>query len=76
MKIKVKVIAKSSENRVEYDKENDLYKVKVTVVPEKGKANESVTRLLADYFKTNKSNVSLISGQGSNAKVVEIIREY
>lgn len=72
MKIKVKVITKSSENKVEYDKENDLYKVKVTVVPEKGKANEKVIKLLADFFDTNKSNVIIISGKSSNVKIFEI----
>lgn len=72
MKIKVKVITKSSENKVEYDKENDLYKVKVTVVPEKGKANEKVIKLLADFFDTNKSNVIIISGKSSIVKIFEI----
>ena len=46
--------------------------MKVTVVPEKGKANEKVVKLLADYFNTSKSNVIIISGQSSSVKVFEI----
>ena len=69
MRIKVKVIAKSSENSVEYDEENGFYRVKVTVVPERGKANDKAIRLLADYFETSKSNITLVSGQSSNLKI-------
>lgn len=72
MKIKVKVIARSSENRVEYDEVNDLYRVKVTVVPEKGKANEKVRELLARHFDMNKNSVHLSSGKTNNLKIFEI----
>lgn len=75
MKIKVKVIPKSSENSLEYDRNQELYKAKVVVAPEKGKANEKVAELIADYFDTNKNSVQLLSGASSNIKLFEITDE-
>ncbi len=72
MKISVKVITKASENKVEYDKENKVYKVKVTVLPEKGKANKKVIELLAKYFKKNKKDFLILSGKSSSKKIVEV----
>jgi len=72
MKISVKVIPKASENNIEFDKENNLYKVKVTVSPEKGKANKKVLELLAKYFKAKKENVRMLSGKTFNRKIFEI----
>lgn len=72
MKIKVKVITKSSENKVEYDEKNDIYRVKLTLVPEKGKANKKIIELLAKYLDTNKSNISITTGESSDIKTVEI----
>ncbi|MCL5093564.1 MAG: DUF167 domain-containing protein [Patescibacteria group bacterium] len=75
MKINVKVFTKSSRNKVEYDKEKDFYKIKVTVVPEKGKANEKVIELLADYFRVSKSQIYIIKGKNSSNKIVVIAGE-
>ncbi len=72
LRINVKVKPNSRSNEVSLI-ENDLYEVKVTVPPEKGKANKKVFELLAEYFKVPKSNISLISGQNYKLKVFEII---
>jgi len=48
------------------------YKVKVTAPPEKGKANVAVIELLADYFDTPKSSISIIGGKSTRVKLVEI----
>ena len=65
--IKTKVTPKASENKVtKIDDEN--FQVKVTSVPEKGKANEIVIKLLSKYFKTAKSNIQLTKGETSREK--------
>ncbi|MCH8081471.1 MAG: YggU family protein [Proteobacteria bacterium] len=47
-------------------------KVKVRAVPEKGKANQALCRLLAKYFKLPKSSLEVISGHKSRTKRVLI----
>jgi len=48
------------------------YKVKLTVVPEKGKANMQLIKILAKYFKVSKSSISIISGLTSKIKLIEV----
>lgn len=38
-----------------------------------GEANKDVTKLLAKYFKTSKSNVTIIKGATSKHKIVEVL---
>ena len=72
MKIQIKVIPRSSKNSVEKIDETH-YKVKVTAVPEKGRANDMVIKTLADYFKIKKYQITIISGTTIPDKIVEII---
>ena len=51
MQINVKVITKSKQNKIKQEKEG--LKIYLTAVPEKGKANELLLKLLADYYKIN-----------------------
>jgi hypothetical protein len=46
--------------------------VKVTAPPEKGKANDAVIEILADYFDVPKSSISIIGGKSTRVKLVEI----
>jgi uncharacterized protein len=46
--------------------------VKVTAVPEKGKANEAVVKLLANYFGVSKSSISIIGGKSTRVKIIDI----
>lgn len=48
------------------------YKIKVTAVPEKGKANEAVIKLLADYFGVPKSSINIAGGKTARTKIVDI----
>jgi uncharacterized protein (TIGR00251 family) len=50
----------------------DSLKVKVKAPPEKGRANEAVVTLLAERLGIDASSISVVSGHGSSAKVVEI----
>ena len=51
----------------------EWYRVSVKELPVEGRANEAITKLLAEYFKVSKSQVKLISGARGKKKVFEII---
>jgi hypothetical protein len=70
MQINVKVITKSKQNKIKQEKEG--LKIYLTAVPEKGKANELLLKLLADYYKINKSRIKIIKGEKSKNKIVKI----
>jgi uncharacterized protein len=71
MIIKVKVIPKSSQNIV-VGFEGDVLKVKCTAPPEKGKANASAIKLIAEYYKVPKSAVTILFGKASSVKLIEV----
>ena len=48
--------------------------VKISAIPEKGKANKEIIRLLADEFDVPKKNVIIIKGEKSRNKTVKIIK--
>ena len=50
----------------------DSLKVKVKAPPEKGRANEAVIALLAERLGIDASSISMVSGHGSPAKVVDV----
>jgi len=70
MKISIKVIPKSSPERV-LTKDGTI-KVYVSAAPDKGKANKAVVSLLAKTYKVAKSKVVIISGETSKNKIVEV----
>ena len=51
----------------------DGLKVRVKAPPEKGKANASVIRLIADYYQIPESHVHMVAGATHARKCVEII---
>ena len=67
-KITVKVIPKSGRNSIE-EINPDNYVVRISVVPEKGKANDMVVKLLAKHLKVAPSFLELVSGTKGRAKV-------
>lgn len=72
MKLFIKVKPKARQEKVEkVDKTH--YVVHTKNIPEKGKANEGVIRLLADYFSVSKSHIAIISGTTSRVKVVQVL---
>ncbi len=52
--------------------EKSYLKAKVRAVPEKGKANKALEKLLAKYFGIAKSSVEVVSGSTSRIKTVAI----
>lgn len=73
MNIFVKVKPKAREEKIEKIDEAH-YTVHVKDIPEKGKANDGVVRLLSDYFSIQKSKIIIISGKTSRLKVINITK--
>jgi len=48
------------------------YRVHVNVVPEKGKANERVIAVLADFFDCAKSSIHIVKGETRRDKMIEV----
>jgi len=71
MRIKVKVKPNANKNELK-EISTGFFEARVSVPPEKGKANQRVIELLAKHFKVPKSAVSLISGHTFKEKVFEI----
>lgn len=72
MKITIKVNTNAKCNSVK-KVDDDNYLVSTTTQPEKGKANEKIIQLLADFFDVRKSQVFIESGKKSSKKIVEIV---
>ena len=71
MKITAKVKPNSRENTVKL-LDSGIYEVKVSVPPEKGKANKKVVELLSAFLKIPKSKITLLSGETYKEKIFEI----
>lgn len=69
--IAVRVTPKASRNEVTL--RDGQLRVAVTAVPENGKANKAVQKLLAQAFGVPKSHLELIQGVTSRDKVFQII---
>jgi uncharacterized protein len=50
----------------------DAWKVRVSAVPERGRANDAVVGLLARRLGVPRASVSVVSGLASRDKVVEL----
>jgi uncharacterized protein (TIGR00251 family) len=50
----------------------DGWKVRVTAPPEDGRANAAVVRLIATTVSVSRDAVSVVSGKGSQDKIVEL----
>lgn len=72
MKLKIKVVPKSSRNTVA-GWVGDTLKVCVNAAPEKGKANRAAQELLAAALGLRKDKVRVVSGLTSARKLVEIV---
>lgn len=80
MRLIVHLIPKASANTIEgwaQDvQDQKVLRVKVTAVPEDGKANLALIKLLSKTFHVSKSRISLVRGTTSRIKELDIeIRE-
>ena len=74
MKINVKVKPGSRKNDIKVIGPNAL-EVRVTAAPEKGKANKAVIELLSKYYKVPKSAITILRGEGSREKMIQILSD-
>jgi len=52
--------------------ENDALKIRVSVVPEKGKANDRLIKLLSKALHIPKTNISIMQGEKNRQKTLLI----
>jgi len=71
MKLKIKVVPKSSRNSIA-GWMDDTLKVCVNAAPEKGQANRAAQEILAAALSLPKNKVRIVSGLTSARKLVEI----
>ncbi|OGY88308.1 MAG: hypothetical protein A2458_01495 [Candidatus Kerfeldbacteria bacterium RIFOXYC2_FULL_38_9] len=71
-RISVHIIPRASHNKIEQLAENE-FKIWVTAIPEKNKANEALLKLLAKHLKIAKSCLQIKAGHKSKNKIVKII---
>ncbi len=74
MKFKVKVIPNAKKIKVSLS--DDSTKVCLTTPPEDNKANKQLKKILAEYFKLKRRKITLIAGQKSRNKLVEVDKEF
>jgi uncharacterized protein (TIGR00251 family) len=68
----IKAVPRSRTAEVSDVMANGVLKVKVTAAPEKGRANEEICAVLADYLGVSKRNVEVIHGHTTPQKRVRI----
>ncbi len=69
--LKVKVTTKASKNSIVGVRNNELL-ICVTAVPENGKANDAIVKLLSKKFRCAKTKINLVSGGKSKNKLFRI----
>lgn len=68
--LKVKIIPKSKKNEIVGFMADGKLKIKISAVPEKGKANQALVRFLSDTLEIAEKNIELSSGQTSPQKII------
>lgn len=71
----VRVTPKASSNRITVEDQHDgssLVRVYITTVPEDGKANKAVIKLLAKEMGVAKSALTIIKGAKDRNKLVQV----
>ena len=71
MKLKIKVIASSSQDSVS-DLSGDTLKIKVKAPPENGRANKAVIKLIEKTLCLPAKSITICSGYTSAFKIIEI----
>lgn len=70
MQIKTRVITNAKKNEVV--KEESQIKVYLTAPPIDGRANKALIEILAEYFKVKKNQITIIRGEKSRDKIIEV----
>ncbi|MBU0661305.1 DUF167 domain-containing protein [Patescibacteria group bacterium] len=70
-KYTLKVIPRSSKNLITKQKD-ESYTIRLMAAPVDGEANKQLIALLAKEWNIKKYQISIISGQNSHKKIIEI----
>lgn len=74
--LRIKVIPKSPKNEVMEvmeDKENgEITKIRIKAAPERNKANLELIKFLSEIYCVPKENITIISGQKEQLKLIRI----
>lgn len=70
--IHCKINAGSAQNKITEIMANEVVKINITTAPEKGKANITLIKFLAEEFGLPKSNIEIISGGVTKNKLIKI----
>jgi uncharacterized protein (TIGR00251 family) len=70
MRINLKIVPNAKVEKI--ITEGDHYKVYIPAPAVDGKANACLVKFLADHFKVRKSAITLVRGETSRHKVVDI----
>ena len=77
MKLAIKVTTNAKQDHVKEGGINSfgnrVLKIKTTAIPQDGKANEAIIRIVADYFKVKKGAVKILSGETARLKILEVV---
>lgn len=53
-------------------KRDGILRVSTTAAPDRGKANEAVIKLLAEYFDVPKSMITIVRGHSGRNKLIDV----
>ena len=71
MDLQIRVIPKAKRNSIEIG-DDGLFKVRVTAVPERGKANDAVIALLSKLIGVPKRDIQIVRGHSARNKLVRV----
>ena len=70
--IEIKVKTNALSNGIITILDNKKYLVNIRIEPEKGKANNKLISLLAEFFKVHQKNIEIIKGIKTKNKIIRI----
>ena len=70
--IKLKIIPRSSQNKIIGGINDDILKVKLTAPPIDGEANKKLLIFLSKEWGIPKSKIKIIKGEKSKSKIIQI----
>ena len=71
-RITIKVLPRSSRNMIDGPLEDGSYRVKITAAPVDGEANKKVIAFLSKEWNIPKSKITIVKGETSKDKIIEI----
>jgi uncharacterized protein (TIGR00251 family) len=72
MKINITVKPNSTRGPLVEKQNNGSFIVFIREIASDGQANKSLVKILSDYFDTPKTSITIIRGQTSRKKIIEI----